>query len=301
MKKCPRCNAQLTDTASFCGICGNALSVPSSNTPEVVRPNPLAANNEATMQSMPWSGGGAPRGTFPAPPTQPAGWSGGPQSANQAPQAGAWSQSGPANQSPFAAAPEMRPGALGRAGNVVPPSARKRRRAGRVWMSIFLSLVLLLAIVAGVWFLGVRPYLHNLAQTQLDQALAPPESQMLLAMLVLPPGSPVIHGSESAMNLYLSDHETDQVQNLHMAITPANMSLSFTVYGQNCTITVVPIVSNGQIQMTNVQVQGVLALIMSNDELTNALNSNLQTFSAQMTRQIKKITLREQAIDVQFA
>jgi hypothetical protein len=171
-----------------------------------------------------------------------------------------------------------------------------------------ISLVVLIAILAGAWFLGVRPYLHNLAQEQLTEALSGPENQILLSMLAVPPGVPlpaalkVIHGSETSMNSYLSDHSSDQVQNLHMTITPAGMSLSFTVYGQNCVVSAQPFVdSNQQLQVKNVQVQGALALIMSNDELTSALNSNLQNFSTQMTHKITEITLLDHEIDVQLS
>lgn len=250
------------------------------------------------MQAAPWSGGQAAQGAQPGGPFQ-------------APQAGSWAQGQqppqagwtpePARQQPqFGAPADLRPASMQRSAAVLPAPARKRRRAGRIWARLFLVLVLLVAVLAGAWFLGVRPYLHNLVQSELDQALNPPESQMLLAMLALPPGKEVIRGSENSMNLYLSGHDTDQVQNLHMTITPAGLNLSFTAYGQNCAISALPVVTNGQLQVTNVQVQGVLGLIMSNDELTSSLNSNLQSFSAEMTHKITKITLLEHEIDVQF-
>jgi len=197
-------------------------------------------------------------------------------------------------------APGLQPASMNKSALQPPLPTRKRRRAGRIWARLLLVLVLLVAVLVGAWFLGVRPYLHNLDQTQLDQALNPPESQMLLAMLALPPGKEIIRGSENSMNLYLSAHDTDTVQNLHMTITPAGLSLSFTVYGQNNTISALPIVTNGQLQVTNVQVQGILGLIMTNDELTSSLNNNLQNFSAEMTHKITKLTLLEHEIDVQF-
>jgi len=300
--RCPRCNAQLTDNASFCGICGNALSVPQNNGPEVRPSLSVPGNNEATIVAAPWSDMQA---------AQPGPSSGGQPGAYQAPQAGSWSQGPRPPQTgwtpeqvvaqPWSGrAPDLQPARMNRSAVELPPPTRKKRRAGRIWARLFLVLVLLVAVLVGAWFLGVRPYLHNLAQTELDQALNAPESQMLLAMLVLPPGKEIIRGSENSMNLYLSGHNTDIVQNLHMTITPAGLSLSFSVYGQNCTIQALPIVNNGQLQVTNVQVQGVLGLIMSNDELTSSLNNNLQNFSAEMTHKITKLTLLEHEIDVQF-
>ncbi|HXR64326.1 MAG TPA: zinc ribbon domain-containing protein [Ktedonobacteraceae bacterium] len=316
--RCPRCNAQLTDNASFCGVCGTPLSAPQGNVPDARPSLNVPGNDEATV-AAPWAHGQAARGAQGGspppfanqpPPVPPAAdWPGGQSGPPQAPQAG-WSgpsQAPQANWMPesvnhpqFGAAPEMRPGSLNRSAVASSLPVRKRRRAGRIWARFLLILVLLAAILAGAWFFGVRPYLHNRAQTELEQALDAPESQVELAMLALPPGSQTIRGSESSMNLYLSSHDADPVQNLRMAITPTGLSLSFSTYGQNSTITALPVVSNGQLQVTNVQVQGVLALIMSNDELTSELNTNLQSFSSQLTHKITKLTLLEHEIDVQF-
>lgn len=296
--RCPRCNAQLTDNASFCGICGNALAVPQNNGPEVRPSLSVPGNNEATIVAAPWSDMQAAPGAQPGPaPQRPqaGSWSQGPRP----PQAG-WTPEPVVAQPRSGGAPGLQPASMNKSAVQLPQPTRKRRRAGRIWARLLLILVLLVAVLVGAWFLGVRPYLHNLAQTQLDQALNPPESQMLLAMLALPPGKEIIRGSENSMNLYLSAHDADPVQNLHMTITPAGLSLSFTVYGQNSTISALPIVNNGQLQVTNVQVQGILGLIMSNDELTSSLNNNLQNFSAEMTHKITKLTLLEHEIDVQF-
>ena len=264
----------------------------------------------------PWSGGQLARGPQEAvspmqanQPPMPAvsGWAGGQPGAFQPPLAGVGAQTAragwsaaPVGQPQSAMVPGMQPGNLHSAATALPAPTRKRRSAGRVWARVLLILVLLLAILSAAWFLGVRPYVHNLAQTELDQALSAPESQLQLAMLALPSGPQEIRASENAMNTYLSSHNNDQIQNLHMTILPTGMSLSFTAYGQDCSITALPIVTNGLIQVTNVQVQGVLALIMSSDELTSELNDNLQTFSNGMTHKIAKLTLLDQEIQVQF-
>ena len=298
--KCPRCHAQFAEDTSFCGICGYALAAPQGNGPAAGPSFRSQTNNEADTLAAPWGVQDVTPPLRPAPASaSPAGWSGGQPGVQQFPQA-AW-QPDLANQPYFGASPEMRPGNLNSSGVGLSAPIRKRRRAGRIWARLLLTLVLLLAVLAGAWFFGVRPYLHNLVQTQLDRALTVPESQVLLGMIVVPPGSQqTIHGSESSMNTYLSSSNTDQVQNLHMTITPASLSLSFTSYGQNCSITALPILSNGQLQVTNVQVQGLLELVMSNDELTSELNNNLQTFSSEMTHKITKITLLEHEIDVQI-
>lgn len=315
--KCPRCNAQLTDDASFCGICGMAVSGPKASAVEAQPTFRLSEGNDApTLASLARSappvkpppgepaGGGQP-GTFQPPQ---AGWAPGP--ANQ-PQSDPWQQQPP--QAVWAPAPVNQPPQPGVApaslnnGAVLSPAPRKRRRLGCLWTSLVLLLVLAGGL-AGAWFWGVRPYLHNLAQGELEQALSGPENQILLSMLVVPPGVPlpanlkVIHSTEESMNAYLSAHNSDQVQNLHMTITTTGMTLGFTAYGQNCVISAQPFLDNqGQIQVKNVQVQGLLGLIMSNDELTSELNSNLQNFSAQMSHKLSKITLLDHEIDVQLS
>jgi hypothetical protein len=356
---CPRCNAQLTDDASFCGICGAALPAPQARVPEARPAFQSPDSNEATIVAGPlpggpapqratppvapptsWSGQGAPAGgppgAFQGPPPvasppggQPGPWQGPPpggppafqgpplaSGAFQGPSAAPWSpqqqppadwMAGQGKQAPGGSAPARLDagGAVAQA-PVAQAPRKRRRRAGCLWTVI--SLLVLLGLLVGAWFLGVRPYLHNLAQQQLDQALSGPENQILLSMLAIPPGVPlpdqlkVIRGTETSMNSYLSDHTSDQVQNMHMTITPSGMSLSFTAYGQNCVVSALPVLaSNGEIQVTNVQVQGVLSFIMSNDELASALNANLQNFSTQMTHKVTKITLLDHEIDVQLS
>lgn len=177
------------------------------------------------------------------------------------------------------------------------PADRKPRRGclGRV----LLVLIVLGIILAGAWFLAVRPYLHNIAQEQLDQALGDAESQVLIFQLALPPGNQVIHANESSLNNYLSLHDSSQIQDLHATITPSGLILTFTSYGFSSAITLLPVVSGGTLQMANVQVQGLLWLVMSNSELASTLNSSLQNFGVQMHRSIQAVTLHEHEMDIQ--
>src|SRR5690348_17287358 len=63
---------------------------------------------------------------------------------------------------------------------------RPRRRRG--CLGCLTSLLILLIILAALWFLVARPYLHNIAQTQLDQSLTSATAQMPAAVTQLPPG-----------------------------------------------------------------------------------------------------------------
>lgn len=227
-----------------------------------------------------------------------------PQQAQQ--QGGNWSQQQPANwqqpmQSQGGSWPQqnqyggMMPGTLSRTGEVSP---KKRKRGGRILARLLLVLILLGAVLAGAWFFGVRPYLHNLAQDQLVQALSDAEGQILLFQNAIPSGRQLVKVDEETINVYLGAHSSSQLQHLHATITPQSFELGFDAYGFHNTIDAVPIASNGLLQVTNVQVQGVLWLIMSNAELTSALDDNFQSFGQQMHRTIGQITLKEHEMDI---
>lgn len=175
-------------------------------------------------------------------------------------------------------------------------SKRKGKRRGRG----LLAFVLLLGVLVGVWFLGVRPYVHDLAQTQLDQALNGAQSQLLLFQAALPPGRQIIHADEASLNTYLSAHDTDQLQNLHATISPDGVRLDFTAYGFSNTVTAMLIASGGELQVTNVQEQGILGMVMSDDELTSTLNSHFGDIGRQMHRTIEAVTLHQHEIDIQI-
>lgn len=226
----------------------------------------------------------------------------------QAPvQGGNWSQQQPASwQQPMQAQegnwPQqnqygqgMVPGTFSRTGEI---PTKKRKRGGHILARLLLVLVLLGAVLAGAWFFGVRPYLHNLAQNQLEQALDGAEGQILLFQNVLPGGRQLVTVDEETINVYLSSHSSSQLQHLHATITPQSFELDFDAYGFHNTIDAVPIASNGLLQVTDVQVQGVLGLIMSNAELTSALDNNFQSFGQQMHRTIGQITLKEHEMDI---
>lgn len=173
------------------------------------------------------------------------------------------------------------------------------RRRGRALWSLLITLIVLIAILGGAWFLGVRPYIHDLAQKQLDQAFDEVKTQVSILQLALPPGKQTIHVSEDTINDYLKAHQTSDIQNLHMTVTPDGLQLDLQAYGFSSTILAIPIASNDKLQVENVRVQGVLGLVMSNDELTPVLNSNLQDLSDQAHRKVQKVVLQAHQMDIQ--
>lgn len=184
------------------------------------------------------------------------------------------------------------------AGTRIPPT--RRRRGRRVLGRLLLVLVLLVAVLAAAWFLAVRPPLHTMVQKQLDSALNGAEGQMILFQAALPAGRQVVHVDEGVINNYLALHDFSPLQHVHATITPAGLRLDFGAYGFTSDIVVVPIARAGAFEVTNVQVDGVLWLVMSNEELTTALNTNFQSFGRQMNRAIRLITLHNHEMDIQI-
>jgi hypothetical protein len=320
---CARCNTPLVADSRFCAVCGTPMPSPPASSPAS---HLLSANSDATLIE-PWSEMQQAQGQTRQAPvrvqqTSPVGWQ--PGQAGNLPQSqrGPWPQQPETFQTPQQQIspgqagtlpqgvpwqqPPAQPWTLPQSGTNYPaagkPGAvRQPKRRRRIWLRLLLILVILLAVLTGGWFLGLRPYLHGLAQSQLDQALADSQSQIAVLQLALPPGPQTVHASEDEINVYLALHETDQLKNLHMTITTTNLQLDFQAYGFNCTILAVPIVRGGSLQLTDVQVQGVLWLIMSNGELTTDLNNQLQDPNHLMHRSISKITLREHAMDIQVS
>lgn len=314
---CPNCNASLAPNARFCGVCG--MNVPVSNEsagvdavsdyPTVVTrfsddrasQDRQAIEAQQTLRQNPSS---MQPGTF-QPTIQSSAW---PQSQPQQNQAnpmpaqptqpGALLQGGrPPSTAPNSYAPGMAPATVSASDAPVVKSPQKRSRAGCLVRTI-LSFVLLIAILAGVWIVGVRPYVHNLAQSQIDLALNDAQSQILLFQSAIPAGRQIIPASENSLNTYLSNHDSDQLQNLRMVVSSTQVEMSFTVYGIACAITALPIARGGVLQVTNVQVQFPLSLIMSNDELTTTLNTHFTSIGLQMHRTIEQVVLKAHEVDI---
>lgn len=304
--QCPRCNAPLVADARFCGVCGNSMPAQNGRGPES---NPSAfqpVHDDATLVESAWSPQTPPQpmrqtpqpGSFP-PPQQPtqAVWSPANQPQNapwpQQPPQGVWS---PPNQQPTAYPQGMLPGTMNSTGGARSTSKRQRK-----WpLRVALVLVILLVVLAGSWFLGVRPYLNNLAKTQLNQALSEAQSEISVLKLTLPTGSAVIPITEANMNSYLSAHASAPLENLHVTIIPTAIRLDFKVYGFSCTVLAVPIPLHGVLQVTNVQIQGLLGLALSSDELTTLLNNSLQSISHEINRSVDGVTLHNQVMDLQI-
>jgi len=188
----------------------------------------------------------------------------------------------------------------------LPPSIHPRKRAGHIWRRVLFTMAFLFTALSGIWFLGVRPSLQQQAVLQIDRTLNGAESEMLQILSADVYQSPQhLLISEKSLSHALTFHNAYESQDEQVTVTPANITttLSFPGCGQNCILTVILNVDNSivdytQLQVTHAHAQGMLALVLSDDELANALQSNLQIFNRSLTFLRMKITLLEHAIDV---
>jgi hypothetical protein len=174
----------------------------------------------------------------------------------------------------------------------MPPQPR-RRRGGCLTTSLVTLIVLALLLTAG-WFFGLRPYFHAMVQNQIDQAftdavqhIPPPLSQA--------PGGPVILTEDLFNNLIQINMPPNSiVKQMTAHITANNINIGFQVYGMQCAVTGTPQVVNKQLVVTNIQVDGILGLVMSNDEMTAILNKHLVDAQVTLNHPILDVHLENQ-------
>ncbi len=293
---CSNCHMPLEENARFCRNCGAPVSQPvQQQPPKPYSPNQL--DNAPTIPTMPWQPQ-PPQQNIPSQYAQPTqGYQGGMPSqpgTNLQPtvyQPGTFQQGPPSQPGTFQQqGPQLQPGTFQQeevpsqqrtmqnselqnpaATDVIAP---KRRRGRGCLIGFLVTLLILVVLVAGAWFLGVRPYLHNIAATQINNVLTNGINQ-IPSQVSLVPANTSFSVTENTLNnlITLETAPSDPVQNMHVSIAPGGMTINFQVYGFGCTVTGVPAADNGHLVVTNVNIQGLASLIMSSDELTTLLNS----------------------------
>lgn len=182
---------------------------------------------------------------------------------------------------------------------VVNPQTGLVRRRKRGGLGCLLTLLVLVVIIAGGWTFVFRPFLHNLAEDQLNQALSAAVNQIPSGeAAALPTSSLKI--SETVINnlIVLNTSPSSPIQSPATHITPANIEIDFQLYGQPCSITSVPAIQNNQLVATNTTVSGVIGLVLSPSDITTIVNQHLAAAQNRLGRSVKSVQLKEHEIDL---
>jgi zinc-ribbon domain len=178
-------------------------------------------------------------------------------------------------------------------------TGRRRRSKGGCALGCLTVLVLLLVVLGASWFFLLRPYLHNIAETQLDQALTTGIDQIPTSLTTLIPSGTTLPINEDSINnlIVLNLSPANPVQKPVTTITTQHVQLSFELYGYPSSIDLVPkLNSSGQLIADNVSVNGVFGLIMSSDEMTALLDKHFSDAQNKLGKTIRKVELTNQAI-----
>jgi hypothetical protein len=156
----------------------------------------------------------------------------------------------------------------------------------------------LLVLIVGGWFFGVQPYLNNLAQNNLDGVLTDAVNNIPPPLSLLPDGPVAI--PERALNnlLVLESAPNDIVKNPQIHITSSLARMDFQIYGFPCAVTGVPQANSGHLTLTNVNIEGIAAFILTPDQITTLVNRHLADAQTKINHSISSVQLKEQEVDL---
>ncbi len=175
---------------------------------------------------------------------------------------------------------------------------RQRNRAGCI-LGCLGTLLVLVLLVGATWIFALRPYVHDAAVTQMDNAITSAVNQIPAVGLPIPPGT-TLPISDDTVNTLLSNTNTDSaaVQNTNIQFTSNQVLLDFKLYGQDCTITSVPQVQNGTLVATHVAISGIASLVLSSKDVTTLLNRHLAEVITRINHSVTKVHLVDHEIDI---
>lgn len=186
---------------------------------------------------------------------------------------------------------------------VINPGTRDlpARPARRGLLGCLISLVIVVLLLAGGWFIIARPIVHGMVADELDKSMTAGTNQIPVTAPLLPPGA-VIPVTESALNnlIVLNLAPSNPVQQPVTKITPSNIRIEFQVFGQQCAISGVPKAVNGQLVASDVTVEGIVGLVMSPDELTAQLNQHLSEAQQRLKHPITSVQLSNQKMELKL-
>jgi hypothetical protein len=224
----------------------------------------------------------------------------------------AWPEPGPAinvrSEVPTVVGRVVRPGAApagmgsptaGAVQQLASTAERPRRRRGWCLPGCLVTLLVLLVLLVSSWFFLARPMLNAMARQQINNALEDAVQQIDPGRAALLPGGPFIL-SETLLNnfLTLAHSPASPLQNAHFTITPSAIILDFTLYGFGCSISAVPQADNGQLSVRDLHTQGIISLILSDDDIQTLVNQHLAEAQQHLHHAILAVTLREHEVDL---
>ncbi|HEV2583206.1 MAG TPA: zinc ribbon domain-containing protein [Ktedonobacteraceae bacterium] len=276
---CSRCQAPLEEGARFCRNCG--LPVPAADYAAPVASNPASGQplSQPYAPTQPFTPASPAMPAAPLPYTQPVGGA------------------APVNQQ-FG---QNQPGQFVQQAPAGPVKRKRHRLRGTI-----ITLLVLIVLVVGGWFVVARPILHNYAQGQIDQVVT-----SNINSIVPVPINSLVATEQTIDNLIVLNSSSGPVTNAAVHISPpvfasdgtytGGMQLDFNIFGFPCSVIAIPKASNGFIVVTHLQVNGVIAWVMSAQELTDDLNSHLHAVNGRLLRSISSVTLKTGEIDVTLA
>ena len=178
---------------------------------------------------------------------------------------------------------------------------RERNRAGCLVGCLTILVILLLVVGAG-WVFLLRPYLHNIAATQIDNALSSGVQQ-------IPTNLPAIPAGIGAIPVPIQDNTINNLFELNLApnspkknpatqITPNSILMSFQTYGLSNGIALKPALQNGRLVATNIGITGPFSLIMSPDELKPILDRHMSDAQNRIKYSIQNVQLKDHEMDL---
>jgi hypothetical protein len=176
-------------------------------------------------------------------------------------------------------------------------TARGRNRRRGCVPGCLIALVLLVILAGAGWVFALRPYVRSLAIAQLDQAMTNQVNQ-IPTLVSIPAGTFRVTDSELDNLVAQNVTSSSPVQQLQAHFTPSGLRLDFQVYGLPATITGVPTASQGQLVLTNVTLSGVIAPVLSPNDLATLFNQHFATALTRIHHTVKSVTLKDQEMDL---
>jgi hypothetical protein len=119
------------------------------------------------------------------------------------------------------------------------------------------------------------------------------------AAVLLPAGKRLIIQENTITDLVAVNlTPRNSLQNLTTHVSTSAVRLEFQLFGMPNAISVVPTVQNGQLVTRNVTVEGIVALILSSEELTDLLDKHLRDAQTRINHSVQSVQLKDQQMEV---